>query len=207
MSLPHMFGIPGDSEQDDSYRGALRNPALWSLLAEERTAFKTSVILFEGPVGPSLSFDLVISIYEIYRHNLPADYSRPVVTPFLVAVPNVNFPPGQRSHGLWHTGEEEIAGSKHSYHYTAVITFANGKTISVPAGYTTFFPTHEALPPAKKIVTNVTFEELPKCRTWGQLDECASNAESTTFGAQVTLEGGNVVRAGATSVVYCRSVL
>jgi len=61
-------------------------------------------------------------------HTVPADYSRPVIVPFRVAMPNVNFPPGQQHSDFVNGDEMEIADGMHSYRYTAVITFVSGRT-------------------------------------------------------------------------------
>lgn len=40
----------------DQYYEALRNPSLWEFRAEERTAWKSNVTLFEGQFGKLLLF-------------------------------------------------------------------------------------------------------------------------------------------------------
>jgi len=123
------------------------------------------------------------------------DYSRPHVVPFAVAIPNVNFPPGTGRSGFSsHFGSMHDAESQHRYFYIAVITFASGRTVKVPAGYTTFLPTPADLPPATPFASNITFER-DDCN---QRIDCRSSRQFPIFGAQVTLEGGNVVRQGDT---------
>lgn len=87
----------------------------------------------------------------------------------------------------------------HAYRYIALVTFADGHTVEVPAGYTTFRPTHStiALTPFS---TNVTFKG-PNCQAGNLNGICSSeiasfDTNSSVYRAQVVLEGGNVVRAG-----------
>jgi hypothetical protein len=98
----HMLAVSGSLEE--MYQEALRNPALWVLLAEERIAFNTSITLIEGPVGPSFFSACFLNI-DCDLHTFPADYSRPVIVPFRVAMPNINFPPGQQ-HSDFVNGDE-----------------------------------------------------------------------------------------------------
>jgi len=82
----------------------------------------------------------------------------------------------------------------HLYRYTALIAFMSGHKVEIPAGYTTFYPVHDISLSTKAFSTNVTFEEP----TWGSQDhfqECTAD-KKPIWGAQVMLEGGNVVRAG-----------
>jgi hypothetical protein len=187
-----MFGAFGDPDRDRYYE-SLRDPALWLVKAEERTAFKSVVTLIDKPFG-MLFLALALPIMTL---NFYEDYSQPVVVPFTVAVPNVNYPPvldpnrhyGRGGDGGWETE------STHAYRYTALIVFKSGHKVEIPAGYTTFDPVHDASLPTRAFVSNVTFEE----QTWGSrdhFDECTADIKKTIFGAQVTLEGGNVVRAG-----------
>jgi len=169
-----MFGAFGDPDHDRYYE-SLRDPALWIVKAEERTAFKSAVTL----------------IKKFF------DYSQPVIVPFTVAVPNVNYPPALRlsGHSFGDSGRE--TNSMHLYRYTALIAFQSGHKVEIPAGYTTFDPVHDASLHTRAFSTNVTLEE----RTQGLRDHlkvCAADTEETIFEAQVTVEGGNVVGAGDT---------
>jgi hypothetical protein len=184
-----MFSAFGDSDCDKYYE-SLRDPALWLVKAEERTAFKSVVTLIDKPFGM-----LFLGLPIIMTLNFYEDYSQPVVVPFAVAVPNVNYPPVLGRNGGWLGDGGWETESTHAYRYTALITFKSGHKVEIPAGYTTFDPVHDASLPTRAFVSNVTFEE----QTWGSrdhFDECTADIKKTIFGAQVTLEGGNVVRAG-----------
>jgi hypothetical protein len=117
--------------------------------------------------------------------------------PFAVAVPNVNYPPAlQSSSHSWSFDSIRAANSKHAYRYIAFITFRSGREVEIPAGYTTFYPTHDTPLPTRPFASNITLEEEPTNWRWDRFDECAAGVEKTVFEAQVTLEGGNVVRIG-----------
>lgn len=142
-----------------------------------------------------------VRFYRIYIIVLTCnlvteDYSRPHVVPFGVAIPNVNFPPGTGRSGFSsYLGSVHEAGSQHHYLYIAVVTFAGGRIVKVPAGFTTFLPTPADLPPATPFVSNITFKE----------DNCNQgidwpSMQLPVFRAQATLEGGNVVRQGHSSI-------
>ena len=81
--------------------------------------------------------------------------------------------------------------NKHSYRYTAIISFESGRTTKVPAGYTTFRPKHAALPPLRPFAMNVTFTDA-KCLG----EQFSSSTNGTVFGGQIVLDSGNVVRIG-----------
>ena len=186
-----MFGAFGDPDHDRYYE-SLRDPALWIVKAEERTAFKSAVTLIKKFFGMSF---LALALSITMAHNFYADYSQPVIVPFTVAVPNVNYPPALRlsGHSFGDSGRE--TNSMHLYRYTALIAFQSGHKVEIPAGYITFDPVHDASLHTRAFSTNVTLEE----RTQGLRDHlkvCAADTEETIFEAQVTVEGGNVVGAG-----------
>jgi len=183
---------PLDDHDYDKYYKSLRDPALWVVKAEEHTVFKSVVALIEKPFG-MLFFALGLAI--IMALNFYLDYSQPVVVPFTVAVPNVNYPPGL--HVSYSSGSDTglETYSKHAYRYTALVAFQSGYKVKIPAGYTTFDPVHDASLPTRAFSTNVTFEE-EAWRSWDHYDNCTADMEETIFGAQVTLDGGNVVRTG-----------
>jgi hypothetical protein len=80
------FWYPGH----DKYYKLLCDPVLWAAKVEESTAFKWIVTLIEKFLG--ISF-LALALPIIMVLNFYADYSQPVIMPFTVAVPNVNYPP------------------------------------------------------------------------------------------------------------------
>ncbi|KIM76920.1 hypothetical protein PILCRDRAFT_825925 [Piloderma croceum F 1598] len=168
-----MFGAFRDLDYDKYYE-SLRDPALWVVKAEERTAFKSVVTLIEKPF----------------------DYSQPVVVPFTVAVPNVNYPPVLNLGGYSVSSDTGLeTDSKHAYRYIALIAFKSGHKVEIPAGYTTFDPVHDTFIPTGAFSTNVTFEEEIR-GSRDHFDNCTADMEKTIFGAQITLEGGDVVRTG-----------
>ncbi|KAJ7762714.1 hypothetical protein DFH07DRAFT_956614 [Mycena maculata] len=121
---------PGDVVYDYSeYDKAMGDSNIWAVKAEERRAWSTETILFE---------------------NNP-DFSRAMVTPFIVAAPAVNYPPsvevGLRAisgntdmsgHGLTLDLIRRHAYSQLGYHYIAVVNFTDGRTVDLPAGHTNF---------------------------------------------------------------------
>jgi hypothetical protein len=115
--------------------------------------------------------------------------------PFVVVTPNVNYPPGQTQFRPGAQYDLGTTGSTHAYRYTALVSFSGGHRVDIPAGYTTFLPTDAIPPSASAFSQNITFEPIRDCKR-GRFDECTSDMDKTVFGAQVTLEGGNVVRAG-----------
>src|ERR1700675_160710 len=61
--------------------------------------------------------------------DLFADYSRPLVVPFVVAVPNVNYPPGMDlSVNVFYHHDPPITYNHHIYRYIAIISFEGGRT-------------------------------------------------------------------------------
>lgn len=114
---------------------ALSDPELWDIQAEERTAWHSTVTLHEGPF----------------------EYARPLVIPFIVAMPPVQFPPGYESYSAFYNdAQANVTHSKHVYRYTALVTFSDGRLTKVPAGYTTFHPT-PSVSSQPRSSTNVTF--------------------------------------------------
>ncbi|KAJ7931704.1 hypothetical protein B0H13DRAFT_831225 [Mycena leptocephala] len=131
------------------------------------------------------------------------DLSVPVVTPFTVAVPAVNYPPVlYRFLQLFRTVVRH-AYSDLGYRYIAVVTFTDGRTEHVQAGHTAFIPALEVN--TQPLFTwNTTFTDS-SCR-WGEsleskrraedTERCLPEAQRSTFAAEITLEEGNVVRKG-----------
>jgi hypothetical protein len=105
-------------------------------------------------------------------------------------MPNVNYPPGQRTFLSSGNSKSMDTGGAHSYHYTAIVTFSSGRIVEVPAGYTTFVPAPADLSPAMTFVSSVPFRDEDCHR---QQNDCISHQH---FAAEVTLESGNVVTQG-----------
>jgi hypothetical protein len=179
-----MFGAFGYPNHDKYYE-LLHDPALWLAKAKERTASKSAVTLIKKLL--SISF-LVLPI--IMALNFYA-YSQPVIVPFTVAVPNANYPLAFNLLGYLFSDSGRETHSVHLYCYTTLIALMSGHKVEIPTGYTTFDPVHDISLSMKAFSTNVMFEEP----TWGLQDhfqECTAD-KKPIWGAQVTLEGGNVV--------------
>ncbi|KIM76917.1 hypothetical protein PILCRDRAFT_825922 [Piloderma croceum F 1598] len=166
-----MFGAFGDDH--DRYYESLRDRALWVVKAEERIAFKSAVTLIKK------SFD----------------YPQPVIVPFAVAVPNVNYPPASKRLLV----RQQWMGNRQHASLPLYRSYClkSGHKVEISAGYTTFDPVHDAPLPTRALSTNVTFEEETR-GSRDHFEKCTADTEKTIFGAQVTLEGGNVVRTGDT---------
>ncbi|KAJ6527270.1 hypothetical protein DFH09DRAFT_164356 [Mycena vulgaris] len=185
QSKPVGYADWGGSSVVSDYQArddAMSDPAFWTIGAEERRTWTTEATLLDS--NP--------------------DFSQPVVTPFTVAVPAVNYPPG-----LIKSRHLESPLSRHSfsdlgYRYTAVVTFTDGRIVDVPAGYTTFIPTVHVSAEKTPFSWNTTFEEMPRCgdetpyqkRRTEDLEKCLPKAQRSTFVAEITLDEGNIVQAG-----------
>ncbi|KAJ6527268.1 hypothetical protein DFH09DRAFT_164284 [Mycena vulgaris] len=161
---------------------AMSDPALWTIGAEERRAWTTEATLLDS--NP--------------------DFSQPVVTPFTVAVPAVNYPPSLNKYRHLDGLVSRHSFSDLSYRYIAVVTFTDGRTVDVPAGYTTFIPTVHASAAKTPFSWNTTFGEAPRCgdetpdqkKRTEDLEKCLPKAQRSTYVAEITLDEGNVVQAG-----------
>lgn len=118
----------------------------------------------------------------------------------MVATPHVNYPPGHEVSFSSSSDvvEDPVADAKHAYHYTALITFKGNRTLSVPAGYTTFQPVYSPIRPTS-FQTNITFKEERTSGGWR--DQCISDTNFSmehrpTFEAQIIIDKGNVIQAG-----------
>lgn len=124
-------------------------------------------------------------------------YDQPRVMSFKIAVPNVNFPPGEDPGSYSSKSGGCETNSKHAYRYIADVKFSNGRSVEIPAGYTTFIPTITPTKPVVPFVSNVTFGESSPCGSrYNSLGNCISDQNQTIFGAQVTLDNGNVYQPG-----------
>ncbi|KAJ7179631.1 hypothetical protein C8R46DRAFT_645950 [Mycena filopes] len=172
----------------EPYDRAMSDPEFWVVKAEERRAWSTEATL--------LSTNL--------------NFSRPVVTPFVVASPAVNYPPAIVS---WRDISVFSPIGRHAYsdlgyHYVAVVTFTDGSQTEVPAGYTNFRPTSPTNTPKTPFVWNATLmstnikqcSDRPELSLLGSesdsLERCLSKEQQSVFVAEVTLDDGNTVRRG-----------
>ncbi|KAJ7180865.1 hypothetical protein C8R46DRAFT_1070789 [Mycena filopes] len=160
---------------------ALTDPQLWAVKAEERRAWTTVATLLDNP-----------------------DLSHPIVTPFTVAVPAVNYPPVITQYRRQHGAVAQHSFSSLGFRYFAVVKFTDGRTEDVLAGHTAFTPSSEPLPQRIAFTANETFEYTRRCDRVGSLsaehahglESCLPEAQRSVFFAEVTLEDGNVVQPG-----------
>ncbi|KAJ7696432.1 hypothetical protein B0H17DRAFT_398290 [Mycena rosella] len=172
------------SDVNKSSPAWMSDPELWTIGAEERRAWVTEAnLLADNP-----------------------DFSRPIVTPFTVAVPAVNYPPAVDRYRNWYSPILRHSFSDLGYRYIAVVTFSDGRSVDVPAGHTTFVPTVHASPEQAPFTWNATFAEWSTSRCGDdspeekkradELERCLPEAQRSAFVAEVTLESGNVVTKG-----------
>ncbi|KAF7979331.1 hypothetical protein HWV62_42745 [Athelia sp. TMB] len=172
-----MNGLPDSDSERSRYQDALRDPELWDIQAEERTAWDSAVTLHEGPF----------------------EYLRPLVVPFVVAMPHVQFPPGYKVSSVFYNDlQSNVTSAKHVYRYTALVTFSNGRLTKVPAGYTTFHPTPPSASAQPKSFANVTLSYDERRDGWlgacGSFWSAEDRAEEHTV--QIDLAGGSIYHHG-----------
>ncbi|KAJ7117687.1 hypothetical protein C8R44DRAFT_200209 [Mycena epipterygia] len=168
--------------RDEGYEQAKGDPAVWTVKAETRTAWSTKAVLIEN--SPNIS--------------------QPIVVPFIVSSPAVNYPPAAKNSRLHSMGPRtRFSDTVISYRYVAVVTLADGRVVEVPAGYTNFVPVSQVLPTHNPFTLNTTFADPSRCDggysrpSWYfHLDRCLPAENRTRYVAEVTLEEGNVVRQG-----------
>ncbi|KAJ7602198.1 hypothetical protein DFH06DRAFT_1488854 [Mycena polygramma] len=164
---------------------ALSDPEFWAVKAEERRAWATEAILLE---------------------NNP-DLSQPIIVPFTVAVPAVNYPPAAISSRMLYGPVSRHAFTDLDYRYTAIVTFTDGRTKDVLAGHTTFVPSALTVPEKTPFTWNTTFAlaDSDQCGTTDspvmkkraeELENCLPAAQHSKFVAEITLEDGNTVQTG-----------
>ncbi|KAK7025123.1 hypothetical protein R3P38DRAFT_3194049 [Favolaschia claudopus] len=164
----------------------LSDPELWTIMAEERRAWTTEAILLQDP-----------------------DLSEPIITPFTVAVPAVDYPAvveKYRGHVLAGRPFAQHSFSDLSYRYIAIITFSDGHTENILAGYTAFIPSSGTdagyQPPSAPFTRNVTFEnpctgDNPRQKEREQMiEKCLPRDQRSVFAAEVTVESGKTVAQG-----------
>ncbi|KAJ6591510.1 hypothetical protein DFH09DRAFT_1025314 [Mycena vulgaris] len=188
LDLYNFFGASANDVVYDysAYDRAMSDSAFWVVKAEERRAWSTEVVLLEK--------------------NL--NFSQPMITPFMVASPAVNYPPVVTTYRGTDSSRpiRRHAYSQLGYHYIAVVEFANGTTVDIPAGHTNFVPTSSPPPPIAPFTWNVTFpedkpcgesQELPSARNRpADMQRCLPEELRSVFVAEITLDEGNVIRRG-----------
>ncbi|KAK7025135.1 hypothetical protein R3P38DRAFT_3269860 [Favolaschia claudopus] len=156
----------GSAVPTHDYNDGLNDPKLWTIKAEERRAWTTEAILLQHP-----------------------DLSEPIIAPFTVAVPAVNYPAVVQT-------------------YRGLLG-ADGHTENIQAGYTAFIPWPEKdasyQPPSAPFTWNVTFEKTctgsqcdnPVQDDRGQrIERCLPKDQRSVFAAEVTVESGKIVAPG-----------
>ncbi|KAJ7656269.1 hypothetical protein DFH06DRAFT_1473531 [Mycena polygramma] len=159
----------------------LTNPELWTVKAEERRAWTTQATLLES--NP--------------------DLSQPIVTPFTVAVPAVNYPPVVNRYRQLFGPIARHSYSDIAYRYIAIVTFIDGRIESVQAGHTTFVPTSGTRMQQIPFNWTTTFKD-PDCngdsaqskKRADGMERCLPEAQRSVFVGEVTLEEGSVVQTG-----------
>ncbi|KAJ7137746.1 hypothetical protein C8R44DRAFT_336242 [Mycena epipterygia] len=91
--------VPGSDVVYDyqPYADAMSDPELWNVRAEERQVWVTETMLLDDNPGMWLDFK---SYFAINIESSLADLTHPIVTPFTVAVPAVNYPPATQRYRL-----------------------------------------------------------------------------------------------------------
>ncbi|KAJ6571839.1 hypothetical protein B0H19DRAFT_1064868 [Mycena capillaripes] len=177
-----LWGDPRTLYDYGPYDKAMHDPTLWFVKAEERTVWSTVVRLFE---------------------NNP-NFSQPLVKPFIVASPAVNYPPSFVNYRQINGFDlvKRHAYNDLRYHYTAVVNFTDGRTVDLKAGYTTFRPTSTRPLASKPSSWNTTFSmyyetcmaDLPQAKEMlAQREKCLPESLRSAFIAEVTLEDGQTI--------------
>ncbi|KAK7025118.1 hypothetical protein R3P38DRAFT_2952806 [Favolaschia claudopus] len=164
-----------------AYDDGLSNAELWTINAEERKAWATEATLLRNP-----------------------DLSEPIITPFTVAMPAVNYPAAISSnYRSLHDPVARYSFSDLSYQYLAIVQFVDGHSQDIPIGYTAFIPaseTHVQSP----FTWNLTFGEKAQARynnpSQKQREEeeekCLPKNQRSVFSAEVTLDTGKFAAQG-----------
>ncbi|KAJ7140285.1 hypothetical protein C8R43DRAFT_1018130 [Mycena crocata] len=168
-----------------AHDNAMSDPELWVVRAEERRAWTTEATLLDYP-----------------------DVSQPVVIPFTVAVPAVNYPPVITRYRQINSDSpiSRHAFSDLGYRYIAVVTFTDRRIVEVPAGHTAFVPASHASATKTPFTWNATFydpeqsgcpshDPATKKRT-EEMEKCLPVGQRSQFTAEITLEEGNIVQKG-----------
>ncbi|KAJ6581822.1 hypothetical protein B0H19DRAFT_1251986 [Mycena capillaripes] len=170
-------------DRDAVHDEAVSDPELWTVRAEKRRAWTTEATLIE---------------------NNP-DLSQPIVTPFTVAVPAVNYPQVLNRYRHLRAPLPRHAFSDLGYRYIAVVKFTDGYTEDVLAGHTTFVPSPPVSIERAPVSWNITFADFacdwerdsPLLKKGAEdLERCLPEAERSVFVAEITLEDGTVVKKG-----------
>ncbi|KAJ6456122.1 hypothetical protein C8R45DRAFT_1222247 [Mycena sanguinolenta] len=161
----------------------LSDPELWTVKAEERRAWMTEATLLD---------------------NHP-DLTQPIVTPFTIAVPAVNYPPVAVQHRQVHGPISRHSFSVLAYRYIAVVKFTDGRTENVLAGHTAFVPASEDdIQGIVPFTQRTVFEESKRTRLddpasrkrTEEPERCLPESQRSTFFAEISLEDGKVVHKG-----------
>ncbi|KAK7012841.1 hypothetical protein R3P38DRAFT_1561293 [Favolaschia claudopus] len=185
-STEYSSSMGGDVVYDyQAHDDGLNDPELWTIKAEERRAWTTEAILLTDP-----------------------DLSQPVITPFTVAVPAVNYPPVIRKYRHLRPPVGRHSFTDLGYRYIAVVTFTDGRIENIPVGHTAFIPSDSSsqMHVQSPFTWNLTFQDHkcigcvhPRKKEHQEtLETCLPKAQRSVFSAEVTLDNGKVATPGQT---------
>ncbi|KAF7370318.1 hypothetical protein MSAN_00663200 [Mycena sanguinolenta] len=147
----------------------LSDPELWTVKAEERHAWMTGATLL---------------------HNNP-DLTQPIVTPFTVAVPAVNYPPVNYEHRHFFGPVARHSFSILGYRYVAVVKFTDGLVLSqARTRGSTAFEESKCRGGGSDSTSKKIAEDAEKFR------RCLPESQRSAFSAEIFLEDGKVVHKG-----------
>ncbi|KAJ7782023.1 hypothetical protein DFH07DRAFT_765006 [Mycena maculata] len=177
-------GHPDDVVYDYSaYDGAMSDPNVWVVKAEERTAWSTEVVLFE---------------------NNP-NFSQPMVAPFVVAPSPVNYSPAIEQFRSLSSSTPITRMRMVTSDITTPHNLIYGRRVDVPGGHTNFVPKSTPLP-QNTFAWNVTFagdefehhEDMQLPANKKRSADRQRCLPEWVLVAEVTLKEGDVIRGGQT---------
>ncbi|KAF8589905.1 hypothetical protein K439DRAFT_1612466 [Ramaria rubella] len=158
------------------YEDHMKNPALWLTREEERIGFEEKYELLSDHTGDQLPHD--------------------VFAAFAILVPSTSYPPAFDSDS-WSSPSNgfDSTDSEHIYLYYVDVVFANGTSIEIPAGYTSFKTHTPESPPTAETVNVLATNRAPH----GNPSNITSDAEEgkDTFTLEVTFPMGRHVEQGS----------
>ncbi|KAI9568044.1 hypothetical protein HD554DRAFT_2039147 [Boletus coccyginus] len=147
---------------DLAFGDIVKSKDLWLVREEERIVFELTQAIDMGETHFG-------SVHDIARH-------------FAILVPSTNFPPAldyPHSHVGLRDSEEEFVNVETMYEYFVRVTFTNGTTAEIPAGFTTFHPLYE--PPSSSLVRSKAVRLQTKESLDGSLVDRDPAANYTAF--------------------------
>ncbi|KAJ7809051.1 hypothetical protein B0H14DRAFT_2867794 [Mycena olivaceomarginata] len=174
-----------------------------AVLPEVRVSKESAPVGYEDWMGSDIIMDYQAHDEGLSDPDLWTTFPCPSSPPFTVAVPAVNYPPVVMVYRSLYGPISRHSCSSLGYHYTAVVTFTDGRTENVPAGHTAFIPSSQPHVQAP-FTRNSTFEYLNLCEMDDlvsrkhdkDLEKCLPEAQRSVFRAEINLAEGNVVEKG-----------